>query len=150
MLKGVECGGCVYLVEHSLRETKGVVSVQVNQGLECTAIVTFNPLLVAEQKVAQAVRDATSLHGEPYSAQLKMSVRGYARHADSVQALFRRWEDSVRVEVIDFEKGELLLSFLPFKSGGVPPASPGWSLGLWEDAAKAGLPAGVRWEFPRE
>jgi copper chaperone CopZ len=149
-LRGVECGGCVYMVEQSLRETRGIVSAQVTQGVECRATVTYSPLAVGEQGVAQAVRDAHSLHGEPYAAQLKLNVRGYAAHADSVRALFRRWEDAVRVEVLNFEKGELLLSFLPLKGGGASPVSPGWSLALWAEAAGAGLPEGVTWELPVE
>jgi len=47
-----------------------------------------------------------------------------------VQALFSRWKDSVRLQVIVLEKGELLVFFLPLKSIGAPPDAPGWSLGL--------------------
>lgn len=147
-VKGVECGGCVYVVEQSLRERKGVASVQVIQGLETFARVTFNPLLVGEQCLAQAVREATPLHGEPYAARLRMRIRGYAQNSALVRDLFERWKDSVRFEELDAEKGELLLSFLPLKGGGDSPNSVGWSLSVWRDAAKQCLPAELTWEIP--
>lgn len=147
-LLGVECGGCVYMVEQALRETKGVTAVEVTQGVECRATVTYNPLLVGDHKVAQAVREATPIHGEPYSAQLKLRVRGYAEHATAVLAVFERWKDSVSVAVLDPDKGDLLLSFMPLKLGSRSGTSTGWSLSLWAEAAKNSTPHGISWELP--
>jgi copper chaperone CopZ len=149
-LLGVECGGCVYLVEYSLRETKGVSAVEVTQGVECQAKVTYNPVLVSEQNIAQAVREATPLHGEPYTARLKLRIQGYAEHAGEVQGLFKRWQDSVRVEVLDPDKGELCFSFLPLKRDPVTAAFTGWTLSLWAEAARNNTPCAIVWEVPQE
>lgn len=149
-LLGIECGACVYLVEYSLRETKGVAAVEVTQGMESHAKITYNPRLVGEHKIAQAVREATPLHGEPYTARLKLRIQGYAEQADTVHALFQRWQDSVRVDVLNREKGELLVSFLPLKKAPAPDASTGWTLDLWAKAASDVTPRAIVWEVPRE
>lgn len=149
-LLGVECGGCVYLVEYSLRETKGISEVEITQGLECHAKITYNPLLVGEQNIAQAVRQATPLHGEPYTARLKLRVQNYAENAGAVQALFKRWQDSVRMEVLDPDKGELCISFLPLKRDPVTAVATGWSLSLWAEAAGSNTPHAIAWEVPQD
>lgn len=149
-LLGVECGGCVYMVEHALRETKGITAVEVAQGVECRATVTYNPLLVGDHRIAQAVREATPIHGEPYTAQLKLRIRGYAEHSAAVHSVFERWKDSVSIAVLDADKGDLLLSFLPLKPGARSEGSTGWSLSLWAEAAKNSPPRGISWELPQE
>ena len=149
-LLGVECGGCVYMVEHALRETKGVTAVEVTQGVECRATVTYNPLLVWDHKVAQAVHEATPIHGEPYTAQLKLRIRSYAEHATAVHAAFEHWKDSVSVAVLDADKGELLVSFLPLKLSSRSEGNKGWSLSLWAEAAKNSTPRGISWELSQE
>lgn len=149
-LLGVECGGCVYMVELALRETKGVTSVEVTQGVECRATVTYNPLLVGDHRVAQAVREATPIHDEPYTAQLKLRIRGYPEQAAAVHSVFERWKDSVSIAVLDPDKGDLLLSFLPLKIGSRSEGHTGWSLSLWAEAARNSPPRGIRWELPQE
>jgi len=149
-LLGVECGGCVYMVEHALRETKGVTAVEVSQGVECRATVTYNPLLLGDHKVAQAVREATPIHGEPYTAQLKLRIRDYAEHAAALHAVFERWKDSVSLAVLDADKGDLLLSFLPLKIGSRSEGPTGWSLSLWAEAARNSMPRQISWELPQE
>ena len=52
---GVECGSCVYVVQQSVSETKGVSDAMVLQVIDNYANVTFDPKVVSDHQIAQAV-----------------------------------------------------------------------------------------------
>jgi len=147
---GIECGACIYLVQLSASERKGVLKADVEQTADSYANVTFDPLLVSEHQIAQAIRGAMPLHGAPYLARLKIRVGQYAKHAPSVALLFERWRDLVRLEVLDPSKGELLVNFLPLETGSAQTAAPGWNTAEFRTALQDGLPAGVTVEIVEE
>ncbi|OYW77095.1 MAG: hypothetical protein B7Z37_05470 [Verrucomicrobia bacterium 12-59-8] len=57
-ISGVECGSCVYVVQQSISETKGVSDATVVQVIDNYANVVFDPKVVSEHQIAQAVREA--------------------------------------------------------------------------------------------
>ena len=135
-VSGVECGSCVYAVQQSVTETKGVADVTVVQLIDSIANVTFDPKKVSDQQIAQAVREAYPLHGMPYLATLKLRMPGYAKNAAKVDRLFAGWKKSVTMEVIDKAKGELVVHFLPLEVDAQKTAPQGWSIALLAEAAK--------------
>ena len=135
-VSGVECGSCVYAVQQSVTETKGVADVTVVQLIDSIANVTFDPKVATDQQIAQAVREAYPLHGMPYLATLKLRMPGYARHAAKVDGLFAAWKQSVKMEVTDKAKGELVVHFLPLEVDAKKTAPQGWSLALLTEATK--------------
>ena len=147
---GIECGACIYLVQLSASERKGVLKADVEQTADSYANVTFDPLLVSEHQIAQAIREAMPLHGSPYQARLKVRVGQYAKHAAAVALLFERWRAWVRCEVLDEGKGELLVHFLPLQTGSAQTGATGWSAAVFREALQTGLPAGVPVEFVEE
>jgi hypothetical protein len=44
--------------------------------------VSYDPKLVSEHQIAQAVREAPGLHGMPYIATMKVRVPGFSQHVD--------------------------------------------------------------------
>ncbi len=147
---GVECGACVYLVQLSASERKGVVKADVVQTADNYANVTFDPRLVSEHQIAQAIREAMPLHGAPYLARLKVRVGEYARHAAALDVLFQQWRGLVQCEVLDRSKGELMVHFLPLETGASQVGPGGWSADQFRAALKTGLPVGVAVEFVHE
>ena len=147
---GVECGACVYLVQLSASERKGVLKADVEQTADSYANVTFDPRLVSEHQIAQAIREAMPLHGPPYLARLKLRVGQYAKHAAAVASLFERWRDWVQCEVLDRTKGELMVHFLPLEAGAAQNGASGWSAAKLRAALQTSLPAGVSVEFVEE
>ena len=140
---GVECGSCVYLVEQAVREVPGVSRVNVVQSLENCADVTFDPKVVSEHQIAQAVFTAHALHGTPYRAALRMRMPDYVRQEKKMTALFERWNQWVELQVVDREKGELAVHFLPLKTGAQNTGIQGWSLARFLELLKEVLPAGA-------
>lgn len=134
-ISGIECGSCVYMVQQSIAETKGVVNVTVVQAIGNYASVTFDPKAVSDQQIAQAVREAYPLHGMPYLASLKLSVANYASNASRVESLFYEWRKFLKLEVVDKAKGTLLVHFLPLEVDKKKASPRGWSLAQLEEAA---------------
>lgn len=135
-VSGIECGSCVYMVQQAVTETKGVSSVTVVQIIDKYANVTFDPSVVTDHQIAQAVREAYPLHGTPYLATLKLCVADYAKNAAKVDGLFAAWKDSLKVEVIDKAKGELVVHFLPMPSDEKKTGPQGWTFAEWAEAAQ--------------
>ncbi|WP_395736076.1 heavy-metal-associated domain-containing protein [Prosthecobacter sp.] len=135
-ISGVECGSCVYMVQHSITETKGVVDATVVQVLDNYANVTFDPSALSEQQIAQAVREAYPLHGMPYLATLKLTVMNYAENAAKVEGLFSEWKQHLNLEVVDKAKGVLVVHFLPLEVDQKRQGPQGWSLAQWTAAAR--------------
>ena len=135
-VSGIECGSCVYMVQQSVAETKGVEDVTVVQIIDNYANVTFDPAVVTDHQIAQAVREAYPLHGMPYLASLKLTVADYAKNAAKVDGLFAAWKDSLKLEVIDKTKGELVVHFLPLDADEKKAGPQGWKFTQWAEAAK--------------
>lgn len=146
-VSGVECGSCVYVVQQSVAETKGVSDVTVVQVIDNYAKVSFDPQVVSEHQIAQAVREGYPLHGMPYQFTLKLRVPDYANKGNSsrVDALFAQWKDSVLIDLVDKAKGEFVIHFLPLKVDAKKAGPQGWSLAQLTQAMKA--PAGLGIEF---
>lgn len=139
-VSGIECGSCVYMVQQSVTETKGVQDVTVIQIIDNYANVTFDPAVVSDQQIAQAVREAYPLHGMPYLATLKLSVTDYAKNAAKVDGLFATWKDSLKMEVIDKATGALVIHFLPLEVDKKKAGPQGWNFTqLLEAARKQGV-----------
>lgn len=135
-VSGIECGSCVYMVQQSVAGIKGVGDVTVMQTIDNFANVTFDPSVVSDQQIAQAVREAYPLHGTPYLATLKLHVTDYAKNAAKVDGLFAVWKDSLKMEVIDKAKGDLVVHFLPLEADKKKAGPQGWNFVKWVDAAK--------------
>lgn len=149
-VSGVECGSCVYVVQQSIIETKGVADATVVQVIDTYANVVFDPKRVSEHQVAQAVREALPIHGKPYLATLKLHVPDYAKHAAKVDGLFARWKGWVELETVDKAKGELLIHFQELKSDPKKTGPQGWSLAQLTVAMKSPKPDGLGLDFTLE
>lgn len=149
-VSGVECGSCVYIVQQSIRETKGVADATVVQMIDACANVVFDPKVSSEHQIAQAVREALPIHGKPYLATLKLHVPGYAKHAAKVDSLFARWKDWVELETVDKSKGELLIHFHELRIDPKKTGPQGWSLAQFAAAMKSPKPKGLGLDFTVE
>ncbi len=147
---GVECGACVYLVQMAASECGGVLKAEVFQAADNFANITFDPRIVSEQQIAQAIRDGMPLHGTPYLSRLRLRINGYAEHFSAVEQLFQRWRDSIQYEVVDRTKGEVLLQFLPMRKTDGPEVASGWDFRSFEAAFKAAFPSEMKLEVVEE
>ena len=136
---GVECGSCVYAVQHSVGEIKGVSDVAVVQVIDSFANVTFDPQVVSEHQIAQAVREAYPLHGVPYLAALKLRLPDYAKHAAKADVVMNRWKEWITVKPVDQVKGVFEVHFLPLKADEKQAGPQGWSLAEFSAALKTSL-----------
>lgn len=150
-VSGLECGSCAYMVQQSIREAKGVGDATVMQMIDSYAMVSFDPRLVTDHQIAQAVRETYPIHGRPYLATLKMQVPACAKNADNsrkLEALFGGWKQWVKLESADKAKGLFLIHFLPLAVDAKKAGPQGWSLGLLTQALKS--PTGLGMEFSLE
>lgn len=135
-VSGVECGSCVYMVQQSIGETKGVEDVQVVQIIDNYAQVTFNPKRVSDHQIAQAVREAIPLHGTPYLATLRVKMPDYAKHKTAVDRLFAGWKGSVTLVPSLEVKDEFTIHFEPLKVESKKSEPQGWSLAKFTETLK--------------
>lgn len=145
-MAGVECPACVYSVNDSIRRLEGVIEVAEGQANEHFSNVTYDPARVTAQQVAQAVREAFPLHGAPYIASLKLRVPEYAKEgrAAQVSAVLARWKDTVKAEVTDPAKGEIVLRFEPLpEATAAGPGRRGWAPEPLLEALSAPAPKGL-------
>lgn len=139
-VSGLECGGCVYMVQNQLSQTPGITAVEVMQGLDGTAEVAYDPKALSEHQVAQAVRDAPGLHGTPYLASLKLRIPGLSAKADQVKALFEKWKPWIAMTVWDAQAGEVIVHFHELKQDTQGAVPKGWSFTqLAEDLRPMGM-----------
>jgi hypothetical protein len=137
------------MAQQALAETSGVAEVEVVQMLDSFAKVAYDPKKLTEHQIAQAVREATPLHGMPYLASLKLRIPAYAEedNAAQVQSLFAGWKKWLKLVVTDERKGELEIQFepLPLAQGVQSQAQvpQGWSLALLEEVLRAPSPKGL-------
>lgn len=127
-VSGLECGSCVYMVQNQLSQTPGIAEVEVLQGIEGFARLNYDPKLISEHQIAQAVREAPGLHGMPYIATMKMRVPGFSQHSAKVKALFGTWKPSIELVVWDEHAGELIVNFQELKKDAKGAFLRGWSL----------------------
>jgi len=146
---GLECGACVYSVYQAIRETKGVSDVEVMQTTDGYAKVAFDPKVVSEHQLAQAVREAFPLHGLPYLLKLRIRIPAYAKngHAAKVDAVFTRWQQWAVVKPIDKTKGEFIIQFKPLEKDSKGAVPKGWSLAELTRALKSPQPEGLGLEI---
>ena len=149
-VSGVECGACVYLVQMAASECKGVLKAEVFQAADQFANITFDPRLVSEHQIAQAIREAMPVHGTPYLSRLRLRISGLSEHFAAVESLLQRWRDSVQYEVVDWAKGEVLLHFLPLLKAQRPDTVSGWNFKAFEAVFKSALPSQVSLEIAGE
>lgn len=135
-VSGVECGSCVYMVQQSIGETKGVEDVQVVQIIDNYAQVTFNPKAVSDHQIAQAVREAIPLHGTPYLATLRVKMPDYSKHKTAVDKLFAGWKGSVTLVPSLEVKDEFVIHFEPLKAESKKSEQQGWNLTTFTEAMK--------------
>lgn len=146
-VSGVECGSCVYVVQQSVSETKGVSDAMVLQVIDNYANVTFDPKVVSDHQIAQAVREALPIHGMPYLATLKMKVADFVKNEPKVKTLFAGWKNWVEIEAVDKAEGEVLLHFLPLEADEKKTGPQGWRMELLTEAAKK---AGLKFTLEQE
>lgn len=148
-VSGVECASCVYVIQQALAETRGVAEVEVIQMLESEAKVSFDPAVISEHQIAQAVREAIAIHGTPYLTTLKLRIQGYSRaaHAGDVARVFARWERWVKIEPVEKREGEFVIHFLPLEKDVGQSGPKGWSLAQLTRALKAPAPEGLGLDF---
>jgi copper chaperone CopZ len=128
VVSGLECGSCVYMVQLQLSQTPGIAEAEVSQGVEGSACVSYDPKLITEHQIAQAVREAPGLHGMPYIATMKLRVPGFAQHATKVKLLFDKWKPWIEVVVWDEHAGDLIVNFVELKKDDKGAFPRGWSL----------------------
>lgn len=133
---GVECGSCVYVVQQSVSETKGVSEVTLVQVVDNYANVTFDPQVVGEHQIAQAVREALPIHGMPYLASLRVKMPNYTKQKAQVDALFAGWKSSVTlVPSLDI-KDEFAIHFEELKADAKKLGPQGWNFTQFAEAAE--------------
>ena len=133
-VSGLECGGCVYLVQQALSEAKGVAAVELVPSADNYANVTYDPARLSEHQVAQVVREALPLHGTPYLATLRLRFAELERDWPVVDSAMERWRGRVRLEVVDRMKGQVVLHFAALEAGVKQPQDAGWSLPAFRKA----------------
>lgn len=124
---GMECAACTDFVNQSVFQVKGVKEVQP---WELGVLnISFDPKAASAQQVAQAVTEATFLHGRPYEATLRFRIPDYARegNAPRVDAVFAAQKDWMKVETVNRDKGEFALHFLPLKADATKVGAQGWN-----------------------
>ncbi len=128
VVSGLECGSCVYIVQYQLSQTPGIAEVEVLQGAEDFARVSYDPKVLSEHQIAQAVREAPGLHGTPYVATLKLRVPGFSQNSAKVKRLFETWKPWIELKVWDEHAGELIVNFHELKKDAKGAFPRGWSL----------------------
>ena len=133
------------MVQYTLSQTPGITEVEVLQTLESFARVSFDPKIISEHQVAQAVRETSALHGTPYLASIKLRIPGYSQEgrATLVKAAFDHWKQWVELEVWDEREGELIIHFLPLEKSAKATNPRGWSLAHLTEALQAPAPKGL-------
>jgi copper chaperone CopZ len=135
-VSGLECGGCTYLVQQALSETKGVsaVAVEVVPSADNYVLVTFDATRLSEQRLAHLVREALPLHGTPYVATLRLRFSQLDRDWPLVESVMERWQGRARLEKLDSGGGQVAVHFgvpSPQEKGAV---SLEWSVGAFREA----------------
>ena len=128
VISGLECGSCVYMVQTQLTQTRGISEVEVLQGIEGLARVSYDPKVITEHQIAQSVRDTSALHGMPYIASMKLRVPDFSKYAAKVKALFEKWKPTVELVVWNEREGELIVNFTELERDAKLVLPRGWSL----------------------
>ena len=136
VISGLECGSCVYMVQTQLTQTRGISEVEVLQGVEGFARVSYDPKVITEHQIAQSVRDTSALHGMPYIASMKLRVPGFSKHAAEVKALFDAWKPFIALDVWDEREGDLIVNFTELERDAKFVLPRGWSLSQLEAGLK--------------
>ena len=147
-ISNVECGRCVDAISESVRKVKSVTAVKMDAATGY-ANISFDTHVSSAHQIAQAVADATPVHGQPYAATLKMRVADYAKagNAAKVEGVFEKRKDWVKVETTDPAKGEFEIRFLPLKVDKSKEGPQGWNPGHFGHAVHDPAPKGLGLAF---
>jgi len=158
-ISNVECAACVANITASIKKVKSVTKVDGLTPKSGYAIVSFDSHADSYHQIAQAIADATPVHGKKYVPTMKLRVPDYAKgdNAAKIDAVFAKSSAFVKVEVTNRERGEFLMSFLPLTLDAKKTGPQGWNggrfghpihdpppkgLGLTFSIAREGAPAG--------
>jgi len=150
----VECDTCVANITESLKKVKTVTKVEKLTPKSGYVNVSFDAHADSYQQIAQAIADATPVHGKQYAASIKLRVPDYAKddNAAKVDAIFAKSKDFVKVETTNKEKGEFTIHFLPLTVDAKKTGPQGWNGGRFghpiHDAPPKGL--GLTFSIVRE
>ncbi|MFA6561213.1 MAG: heavy-metal-associated domain-containing protein [Verrucomicrobiia bacterium] len=153
-ISNVECDACVANITESIKKVKSVTKVEKLTPKSGYANVSFDSHADSFQQIAQAIADATPVHGKKYAASMKLRIPDYAKedNAAKVDAIFAKSAAFVKVEATDKEKGEFLMSFLPLTVDAKKTGPQGWNGGRFghpiHDAPPKGL--GLTFSIVRE
>lgn len=144
-VSGLECAACAESVRQSVAARPGVRGVVMREGLEGFARVEFDPGRVTAQGIAQAVYEATPLHGTPYEASLRLEVPGLA--AGGLAGALEAWRKA-RQPLVDLEphwegKDAFILRLPPLEPGPGKGGAAGWRHDAFLQALAAPLPQGL-------
>ncbi len=130
-IANVECAACVANITASIKKVKSVTKVDGLTPKSGYAIVSFDSHADSFHQIAQAIADATPVHGKKYTATMKLRVPDYAKgdNAAKIDAIFAKSSAFVKVEPTNKEKGEFLLSFLPLTIDAKKTGPQGWNAG---------------------
>jgi hypothetical protein len=111
--------------------------------------IAFDTHVSSAHQIAQAVAEAFPLHGKPYEATLRIRVPEYGKdgNAAKIDAVFAKRKEWVRIEVMDKEKGEFAIHFLPLTVDKAKPGPQGWNPGHFGHAIHDPAPKGLGLPF---
>lgn len=144
-VSGVKNEGDVAAIKESLKQVKSVTKVDGLTAESGWANVSFDSHADSYQQVAQAIADAKSSGGTPFSVTMKVRVPDYAKddNAAKVDAIFAKHQANVKVETVDREKGEFVIHFLPLNLDAKRQGPQGWSGGHFGHAIHDAPPKGL-------
>lgn len=151
---GVQCDTCVANITESIKKVKSVTKVDKLTPTSGYVNVSFDAHADSFHQVAQAIADATPVHGKKYVPTMKIRVPDYAKedNAAKVDAVFAKSAAFVKVEATNKEKGEFVINFLPLTLDAKKTGPQGWNAGRFghpiHDPAPKGL--GLAYSFVRE
>jgi copper chaperone CopZ len=146
-ITGMECSACTYSVIEAVNSVNSVTEVQPDElGV---LNISFDPRAASVHQIAQAVANALPLHGKPYEATLRFFVPDYAKSGNSakVDDVFAKQKEWAKVEVVDRDKGEFVVRFLPLKADKTKQGPQGWNLGDFNRAVHDPAPKGLGLEI---
>lgn len=143
-VSGLECVACAESVRQSISGLEGIRSIRMREGIEGYAQVCFAPEAVTAQQIAQAVHDATPLHGTPYEACLRLQLPGQDLPCEKtgVKALLANQKHAIEAEPYWDAADQILLRFLPLEGGAALRGAHGWSHEKLSQALRQPAPAG--------
>lgn len=145
----VQCGSCVDAITESVKKVPSVTKVEGLTGDSGFAQISFDNHASSYHQVAQAISDATPVHGDKYAATLRLKVPDYAKgdNAAKVDEIFAKHKADVKVVTKDKAKGEFEIQFLPLKVDKEKKVPQGWNAGKFGHPIHDDAPKGLGLSF---